>query len=172
MGVPWTLAGTRCPSTGGQPDDSGVNAIELRGLRKTYGQHAAVDGIDLTVRTGEIIALLGPNGAGKTTTIEILEGHRDRDQGEVSVLGVDPARAGRAWRARIGIVTQQATDAAELTVAELVRHFAGYYPNPRDPATVIDRVGLTGASSARPNWSSWTNRRPGSTRRHAGSSGS
>jgi ABC-2 type transport system ATP-binding protein len=125
-----------------------VNAIEIRGLRKTYGAHAAVDGIDLSVRTGEIFALLGPNGAGKTTTVEILEGHRSRDDGEVSVLGVDPARAGRAWRARIGIVTQQATDAAELTVAELVRHFACYYPNPRDPATVIDLVGLTDKAGA------------------------
>jgi ABC-2 type transport system ATP-binding protein len=125
-----------------------VNAIELRGLRKTYGQHAAVDGIDLTVRTGEIFALLGPNGAGKTTTIEILEGYRDRDQGDVRVLGVDPARADRAWRARIGIVTQQAADAAELTVAELVRHFAGYYPNPRNPKTVIEQVGLTEKAGA------------------------
>jgi ABC-2 type transport system ATP-binding protein len=126
-----------------------VNAIELRGLRKTYGAHAAVDGIDLTVRQGEIFALLGPNGAGKTTTVEILEGHRGRDDGKVSVLGVDPARAGRDWRARIGIVLQTATDAAELTVAELVRHFAGYYPRPRDPETVIDQVGLTDKAGAR-----------------------
>jgi ABC-2 type transport system ATP-binding protein len=125
-----------------------VNAIELRGLRKTYGQHAAVHGIDLTVRTGEIFALLGPNGAGKTTAIEILEGHRGRDQGDVSVLGVDPAQADRAWRARIGIVTQQAADAAELTVTELVRHFAGYYPNPRNPKTVIEQVGLTEKAGA------------------------
>ncbi|HJP77985.1 MAG TPA: ABC transporter ATP-binding protein [Pseudonocardiaceae bacterium] len=128
--------------------------MELRGLRKTYGspaakRHAAVDGIDLTVRQGEIFALLGPNGAGKTTTIEILEGHRGRDDGEVSVLGADPASAGRAWRARIGIVAQQATDAAELSVLELVRHFAGYYPNPRDPETVIDLVGLTDKAGAR-----------------------
>jgi ABC-2 type transport system ATP-binding protein len=126
-----------------------VNAIELRGLRKTYGAHAAVDGIDLTVRKGEVFALLGPNGAGKTTTVEILEGHRGRDDGKVSVLGVDPARAGRAWRARIGIVLQTATDAAELTVAELVCHFAGYYPHPRDPATVIEQVGLTDKAGAR-----------------------
>ncbi len=98
-----------------------MNAIEIRGLRKTYGAHPAVDGIDLTVRQGEIFALLGPNGAGKTTTVEILEGHRGRDDGKVSVLGEDPARAGRAWRARIGIVLQTANDAAELTVAELVR---------------------------------------------------
>jgi ABC-2 type transport system ATP-binding protein len=126
-----------------------VNAIELRGLRKTYGAHAAVDGIDLTVRQGEIFALLGPNGAGKTTTIEILEGHRGRDDGKVSVLGADPVRAGRGWRARIGIVLQTATDAAELSVAELVRHFAGYYPNPRDPETVIDLVGLTDKAGAR-----------------------
>ena len=126
-----------------------MNAIEIRGLRKSYGAHTAVDGIDLTVRTGEIFALLGPNGAGKTTTIEILEGHRGRDAGTVSVLGTDPADAGRAWRARIGIVLQNATDAAELTVTELVRHFAAYYPHPRDPATVIELVGLTGKAGAR-----------------------
>ncbi|HEX4223044.1 MAG TPA: ABC transporter ATP-binding protein [Pseudonocardiaceae bacterium] len=123
--------------------------MELRGLRKRYGPHVAVDGIDLTVATGEIFALLGPNGAGKTTTIEILEGHRPRDEGKVDVLGVDPADAGRAWRARIGIVMQQATDAAELTVAELVRHFAHYYPRPRDPESVIDLVGLTAKAGAR-----------------------
>ena len=77
-----------------------------------------------------MFALLGPNGAGKTTTVEILEGYRDRDGGEVSVLGADPQRAGRAWRARIGIVLQLAADAPELTVAEMVGHFAGFYPEP------------------------------------------
>jgi ABC-2 type transport system ATP-binding protein len=96
-----------------------------------------------------VFALLGPNGAGKTTTVEILESHRTRTAGEVSVLGQDPANAGRAWRARIGIVLQTATDAAELTVAESVRHFAGYYPNPSDPAEVIEQVGLTEKSGAR-----------------------
>src|SRR3954464_8675088 len=97
-----------------------MDAIEVRGLRKTYRGHDAVRGIDLTVSRGEVFALLGPNGAGTTTTTEILEGHRRRDGGDVSVLGADPSTAGRAWRARIGIVLQDTDDAAELTVAEMV----------------------------------------------------
>ena len=76
-----------------------MTAIEVHGLRKSYGGHQAVAGIDLSVARGEVFALLGPNGAGKTTTVEILEGHRRRDAGEVSVLGTDPGSAGRAWRA-------------------------------------------------------------------------
>ncbi|GAA4537096.1 ABC transporter ATP-binding protein [Amycolatopsis samaneae] len=121
----------------------------MRGLRKEYPGHVAVSGLDLDIRRGEVFALLGPNGAGKTTTVEILEGHRDRTAGEVSVLGEDPGRAGRAWRARLGIVLQTATDAAELSVAETVRHFAKYYPNPRDPEEVIEKVGLTEKAGTR-----------------------
>ena len=124
-------------------------AVQARGLLKRYGGIAAVSGIDLEIAPGEVFALLGPNGAGKTTTVEILEGYRDRDGGEVSVLGTDPQRAGRAWRARIGIVLQLAADAPELTVAEMVGHFAGFYPSPRRPAEVIDLVGLTGQARAR-----------------------
>jgi ABC-2 type transport system ATP-binding protein len=124
-------------------------AIQVDGLRKSYGGLAAVAGIDLQVAVGEVFALLGPNGAGKTTTVEILEGYRGRDGGEVSVLGADPHRAGRAWRARIGIVLQLATDAPELTVAEMVGHFAGFYPRPRPPAEVIDLVGLAGQARRR-----------------------
>src|SRR5689334_1140404 len=127
-------------------DDS---AITVRGLRKTYGKLVAVDGVDLTVERGEVFALLGPNGAGKTTTVEILEGRRGRDGGTVSVLGADPGTAGRHWRARLGMVLQTATDAAELTVRESVRHYARYYPTPDDPDEVIERVGLTGKASAR-----------------------
>jgi ABC-2 type transport system ATP-binding protein len=96
-----------------------------------------------------VFALLGPNGAGKTTTVEILEGYRRRDGGEVSVLDTDPQHAGRAWRARIGIVLQLAADAPELTVAEMVGHFAGFYPSPRNPDEVIDLVGLTGKARSR-----------------------
>ncbi len=120
-----------------------MTAIQVRGLRKSYASVDAVAGVDLDIRQGEVFALLGPNGAGKTTTVEILEGHRKRDAGEVSVLGADPGTAGRAWRSRIGIVLQSANDAAELTVTESVRHYAGYYPNPADPDEVIARVGLS-----------------------------
>src|SRR3712207_2038927 len=101
---------------------SDPTAICVRGLRKSYGGQPAVDGLDLEVRRGEIFALLGPNGAGKTTTVEILEGFRRRDAGEVRVLGFDPAGAaggsaeGRAWRTRIGIVLQGTGEFDELTV--------------------------------------------------------
>jgi ABC-2 type transport system ATP-binding protein len=94
------------------------------------------------VARGEIVAVLGPNGAGKTTTVEILEGYRHRDGGDVRVLGADPQTAGRDWRARIGIVLQGTHDLAEATVSELVHHFARYYPDPRDPDEVIEAVGL------------------------------
>jgi len=121
----------------------------VRELRKTYGARTAVGGIDLEVATGEVLALLGPNGAGKTTTVEILEGYRRRDAGEVSVLGQDPADATPAWRARIGIVLQTATDLSELTVAETIGHFAGYYADARDPDEVIAAVGLTDSARVR-----------------------
>ncbi|MHA6760182.1 ABC transporter ATP-binding protein [Streptacidiphilus sp. PAMC 29251] len=121
----------------------GDAAIRARGLRKAYQGVAAVDGVDLDVRRGEIFALLGPNGAGKTTTTEILEGYRDRDSGELSVLGVDPRRAGSGWRQRIGIVLQQSGDFDLLSVEEVLRHFARYYRTPRDVDEVIEAVGLT-----------------------------
>ncbi|WP_329091010.1 MULTISPECIES: ABC transporter ATP-binding protein [unclassified Streptosporangium] len=118
-------------------------AVRVRGLTKRYGDVQAVGGIDLDIRAGEVFAILGPNGAGKSTTVEIMEGHRTRDAGEVSVLGVDPGRPTRAWRSRIGIVLQTANDVAEATVRETVRHFAGYYPGAKDPDEVIELVGLT-----------------------------
>jgi ABC-2 type transport system ATP-binding protein len=126
-----------------------MNAIRVRGLTKAYKNHQAVDGVDLDVARGEVFAVLGPNGAGKTTTVEILEGHRVRDGGEVHVLGQDPGKAPRTWRSRIGVVLQTATDAAELTVAESVRHYAKYYADPRDADEVIDLVGLTEKTKAR-----------------------
>lgn len=119
-----------------------MTAIQVRELRKSYHSVNAVDGVDLDIEAGEVFALLGPNGAGKTTTVEILEGFRQRDSGHVAVLGGDPGHADAAWRSRIGIVLQNGGGHDELTVAELVRHFAGYYPDARDPAEVIAAVGL------------------------------
>lgn len=116
--------------------------MSVQGLRKVYGQTVAVDGVDLDIARGEVFALLGPNGAGKTTTVEILEGYRARTAGEVSVLGRDPAHPTASWRARLGIVLQSTGGNDELTVAELVSHFARYYPSPRDPEEVIAAVGL------------------------------
>lgn len=124
-------------------------AILVRGLRKAYGQIEAVRGIDLQVRQGEIYAFVGPNGAGKTTTVEILEGLRQRDAGDVHVLGVDPAHATRQWRSRIGLVLQRCRMPPELTVKELVQRFAGYYPKPLSVGETIDLVGLTHRARAR-----------------------
>lgn len=118
-------------------------AIEVRGLRKVYGERVAVDGIDLTVHRGEVFALLGPNGAGKTTTVEILEGHRERSAGDVSVLGFDPASKDRALKERIGIVLQETGVDPYLTVAETIELFRGYYPHPRPLDEVINLVGLS-----------------------------
>jgi ABC-2 type transport system ATP-binding protein len=130
------------------------NAIEVRGLRKSYRSGksvlSAVRGIDLEVRTGEIFALLGPNGAGKTSTIEILEGYRSRDGGELTVLGEDPATTNLpVWRNRVGIVLQSTKDGADLSVAEILTHFAQYYSNPRDVNEVIASVGLEEKRNAR-----------------------
>jgi ABC-2 type transport system ATP-binding protein len=118
------------------------NAVEVAGLRKAYGEKQAVDGLDLHVAHGEVVAILGPNGAGKTTTVEILEGYRSRDAGDVRVLGQDPQTGDRTWRSRLGIVLQTNNDLAEATVAELVHHFARFFPDPRDPDEVIAAVGL------------------------------
>jgi len=125
--------------------------ISVSGLRKSYGSNSAVAGLDLEIEQGEIFALLGPNGAGKTTTVEILEGFRDRDAGQVRVLDFDPATkgsAGQRWRDRIGIVLQSTQDAGNLTVYESVSHFATYYENPKEPREVIELVGLTEKSDA------------------------
>jgi len=123
--------------------------IEVRGLRKSYGPHEVVRGIDLAVEAGEVFAFLGPNGAGKTTTVEILEGYRGRDAGEVRVLAEDPATADGSWRARIGLVLQSCKMPAELTVRELVELYAGYYPHPRSARETIELVGLGEKRDAR-----------------------
>jgi ABC-2 type transport system ATP-binding protein len=116
--------------------------IDVRGLRKSYGDFEAVKGIDIHVDRGEVFALLGPNGAGKTTTAEILEGFRERTAGDVDVLGHDPARRELDLRRRIGIVLQSTGVDPYLTVRETVDLYAGYYPRPRSVDEVIDVVGL------------------------------
>jgi ABC-2 type transport system ATP-binding protein len=126
-----------------------VSAISVRGLRKSYGAIEAVRGVDFEIESGEVFGLLGPNGAGKTTTVEILEGYRSRDAGEVSVLGHDPQRPGRDFRERIGVVLQQAQLWANLTVRETHAVFAGYYPHPRNVDEVIELVGLQEKRDAR-----------------------
>jgi ABC-2 type transport system ATP-binding protein len=126
-----------------------VSAITVSGLRKAYGEREVLHRISFTVETGEVFALLGPNGAGKTTTVEILEGYRRRDGGDVLVLGADPGRSGSDFRARIGIVLQSSAVYHLLTVREIVALFAGYYPSPRRPEEVIDLVGLAEKRDAR-----------------------
>ena len=119
-----------------------MSAIAVSGLRKSYGQREVLHGLSFTVETGEVFALLGPNGAGKTTTVEILEGYRRRDGGDVRVLGEDPERGGRTFKSRIGIVLQSSAVYYLLSVREIVELFAGYYPKPRPAAEVIELVGL------------------------------
>ena len=126
-----------------------MTAIAVRGLRKSYGPLEAVRGVDFDIEEGEVFGLLGPNGTGKTTTVEILEGYRSRDAGEVSVLGSDPQKPRRDFRERIGVVLQQAQLWQTLTVRETHRVFAGYYEHPRDVDEVIDLVGLADKRDAR-----------------------
>ena len=116
--------------------------ISVSGLRKSYDDFEAVRGIDLEVRAGEIFAFLGPNGAGKTTTVEILEGYRQRTGGDAEVLGVDPQRADRAWRQRVGFVLQESRLVGELTPREALEQYAGYYASPRDVDETVRLVGL------------------------------
>jgi ABC-2 type transport system ATP-binding protein len=119
-----------------------MTAIQVQGLRKSYGDKEAVRGVDLEVRTGEILALLGPNGAGKTTTVEILEGFHQATAGEVRVLGEDPWGGDRALRDRIGIVLQESQPEINLTVRECLELYAGYYTAPRDVEETIGLAGL------------------------------
>ena len=124
-------------------------AISIRGLGKRYGEFVAVDGLDLDIRRGEIFALLGPNGAGKTTTVEICEGYRERDAGEVRVLGEDPADGARRWKAQLGIVLQSGAGDSQLTCREMLQAQASYYPDPRDADEVLTLVGLAEKAKSR-----------------------
>jgi ABC-2 type transport system ATP-binding protein len=128
---------------------SAETVIAVDDVRKRYGDVRAVDGVSFEVGRGEVFGLLGPNGAGKTTTVEILEGYRTRDGGEVSVLGADPARAGLDWRERIGVVLQSVSLYQNLSVTEHLELFAGYYERPRDVDQVIELVGLAEKRDAR-----------------------
>ena len=124
-------------------------AIEVKGLRKSYGPLEAVAGIDLRVERGEVFALLGPNGAGKTTAVEIMEGHRARSGGEVNILGYDPGKREAAFKQRIGIVLQETGVEPYLTVAESIELYRGFYPRPRPLDEVLELVGLTGQRDMR-----------------------
>ena len=126
-----------------------MSAISVRGLRKAYGSLEAVRGVDFEIEEGEVFGLLGPNGAGKTTTVEILEGYRRRDAGEVTVLGHDPEKPGREFRQRIGVVLQQSQLWPNITVRETHAMFAGYYAHPRNVDEVIELVGLAEKRDAR-----------------------
>jgi ABC-2 type transport system ATP-binding protein len=128
---------------------SGETAIAVSGLHKRYGDFEAVRGIDIEVHRGEVFGLLGPNGAGKTTTVEILEGYRERSAGEVSVLGHDPSLREIALRKRIGIVLQASGIYNHLTPREALRHWASFYPTPRDVEEVLTLVGLREKADAR-----------------------
>jgi ABC-2 type transport system ATP-binding protein len=124
-------------------------AIEVSALRKRYGEYEVVRGIDITVQRGEVFGLLGPNGAGKTTTVEILEGYRERSGGEVSVLGHDPAKRSIDFRRRIGIVLQSGGIYSHMTPREALRHWAGFYPHPRNVEEALTLAGLNDKADVR-----------------------
>src|SRR5579859_5186929 len=134
------------------PDVTGRGpAVEVRDLVKRYGGRAVVDGLSFAVEPGEVFALLGPNGAGKTTTLEILEGFRDRDMGEVEVLGIDPGdrRSGRQLRSQLGVVLQELAVEPFLSVRQVLQRNAGYYPAPRPVDEVIELIGLAEKADAK-----------------------
>jgi ABC-2 type transport system ATP-binding protein len=139
-------AGSRQPGGTGRTDGA---AIAVTNLRKTYGEVVAVDGASFSVQPGEIFALLGPNGAGKTTTIEILEGYRAADDGEARVLGLDPRRDAARLKPQIGVMLQQDGLYQTLRAREILALYASFFADPEDPAALLERVGLSGASGTR-----------------------
>lgn len=126
-----------------------MNAVEIKGLFKSYGDLKAVNGVDLTIKAGEVFCFLGPNGAGKTTTVEILEGYRKRDSGTVSVLGYDPESGGRAFRERIGIMLQESGIQVQLSVREVLDLYRSYYSHPLSTMELIEMVELTDSADIR-----------------------
>lgn len=124
-------------------------AVEVRGLVKTYNGRAVVDGLTFSVRAGEVFALLGPNGAGKTTTVEILEGYRKSDAGSVHVLGLDPHRAGRQLKPRIGLMLQHNGLFPQITPREALHLFAAFYPRAEDPEVLLEQLQLTDVATTR-----------------------
>jgi ABC-2 type transport system ATP-binding protein len=143
------MSDVRHPNGQTNPPAAHPLIVEVRGLVKTYAGVRAVDGINLAIRQGEVFALLGPNGAGKTTIVEILEGFRSRDHGDVTILGCDPARHQTRLKSRIGIVLQTTAVEPYLTVVDAVRMWACCYPHPRPVDEVIDLVGLTAKRKSR-----------------------
>jgi ABC-2 type transport system ATP-binding protein len=131
------------------PAAPGEAVISVSDLRMSYGEREALTGLSFDVFRGELFALLGPNGAGKTSTVEILEGYRHRTGGQVRVLGADPWQAGRAWRARIGVMLQETAPEPDLTVAECLRLYGGYFPDPWPPGDLLELTGLSRASGQR-----------------------
>lgn len=127
-----------------------MNAVEVEGLHKSFGDVHAVRGLDLSIEQGEIFAILGPNGAGKTTTLEILEGYIKADHGQVRVLGHDPALHEREFKEKIGIVLQETEFEAYLTVEESIRHISSYYPNPLPMEDILNATGLQDLRRSRP----------------------
>ncbi|HLH64383.1 MAG TPA: ABC transporter ATP-binding protein [Solirubrobacteraceae bacterium] len=125
------------------------HAIEVRDLRRSYGETEAVRGVSFSVRRGEVFCLLGPNGAGKTTTVEILEGFRSRSGGEVRVLGLDPAARSRRLREQVGIVLQSCGVQEDLSVSELLEMYGRYYSRRRTVDEVLELVELTGKRDER-----------------------
>jgi len=143
-----TVAALAAPVAAGADGDAGP-AIAVRGLRKRYGAVTVLDGLDLDVRPGELFALLGPNGAGKTTTVEILEGYRRADAGEIRVLGLDPAGDAATLRPRVGLMLQGGGIAPQARPRELLRLHAAFFADPADPDGLLDLVGLTEAAARR-----------------------
>jgi ABC-2 type transport system ATP-binding protein len=130
---------------------SAAPAIEVEGLEKSYGPIQAVRGLSFGVERGEVFGLLGPNGAGKTTTVEILEGYRERNAGQVRVLGHDPSLRDRELQERVGIVLQSSGIYPRVTVSEAVDHFGKAYPAPRSTRETVELVGLEDKANARTN---------------------